>query len=54
MNALNEQHAANLDRSRLTILCFQNVYVIELLKEYGFNDTHKIEIVDQVIKITKI
>lgn len=44
----NESSRAGLDRDRLTRFCFQNVYIIELLSEYGISSLENVKVVDQV------
>jgi hypothetical protein len=44
---LNITNNAGLSKSRLEVQCFQSVYVIELLAQYGLEDFKNIEFVDK-------
>lgn len=44
----NESSRAGLDRDRLTRFCFQNVYIIELLSEYGISSLENVKVVDKI------
>ena len=47
---LNKTSNAGLGENRLAQQCFQNVYVIELLSQYGFTDLEDIKVVETVFK----
>jgi hypothetical protein len=46
---LNNKNKANIDENRLDMMCFSNVYVIELLAKYGFDSIENIQVVEKVI-----
>jgi len=50
---LNKSNNAGLGENRLAQQCFQNVYVIELLSQYGFEHLEDIKVVETVIKTFK-
>jgi hypothetical protein len=49
LTGLNNINKAGLEKYRLVQQCFQNVYAIQLLAEYGFSSFDKIKTIDQVI-----